>query len=238
MKRRMVALGLAVLCFNLYLSAADQPLGLSGTYIQDVKKSDPSPKFSGGGFGGGGYGGGGYGGGMGGPGMGGPGMGGPGMGGPGMGGPGMGGPGMGGPGTGGTRGTGGARGTTPQVTTVTRLTIQQTEKEIQLMTVITTNGQQGPPIIENFKLDGEENVQMLQSPNSTGQTRQVTKAKLKKDKLEIRTSTTYPPSPQYGSMTTEMKREYSLSKDGKQLIVKMSMGGMMPWQQKLVYLKQ
>jgi hypothetical protein len=35
-----------------------------------------------------------------------------------------------------------------------------------------------------------------------------------------------------------MEREYSPSKDGKTLTVKMSMGGMMPWSQKLIYAKQ
>jgi hypothetical protein len=210
MKRLMIALVLAVLCFNLYLLAADQPLSLSGTYVQDVKNSDPFPKYSNaGGFGGGGFGGG-------------------------MGGPGIGGPGMGGPVK-----KSDPNSQPPQVTTETRLTIQQTDKEIQLATVITTNGQQGPPIIENFKLDGEEKVQMMKSPNSSVETKQVTKAKLKKDKLEINTSTTYPPSPQYNaSMTMDMKREYSLSKDGKTLTIKMSMGGMMPWSQKLIYVKE
>jgi hypothetical protein len=234
MKRPIIALGLAVLCFGLYLSAADQPLSLSGTYVQDVKGSDPFPKYSnaggfgGGGFGGGGFGGGGFGGGMGGPGMGGPGMGGPGMSGPGMGGPG------GAPGK-----KSDPNANAPQVTRETRLTIQQTEKEMQLSTVIATNGQPGQPIVETFSLDGEEKVAMIKSPNSSVETKQVTKAKLKRDKFEVSTSTTYPPSPQYNaSMTMEMKREYSLSKDDKTLTVKMSMGGMMPWSQKLIYVKQ
>jgi hypothetical protein len=229
MKRRMIALGLAVLCFSLYLLAADQPLSLSGTYVQDVKSSDPFPKYSnaggfgGGGFGGGGFGGGGFGGGM---------------GGPGMGGPGMGAPGAGGPGAGG-QGKGGPNSNAPQVTRETHLTIQQTEKEMQLSTVITTNGQPGQPIVEKFSLDGEEKVAMIKSPNSSVETMQVTKAKLKRDKFEVSTTTTYPPSPQYGgSMTMEIKRDYSLSKDGKTLTVKMSMGGMMPWSQKLIYVKE
>jgi hypothetical protein len=244
MKRLMIALMLVVLCFSLCLLSADKPLSLSGTYVQDVKNSDPFPKYSsaggfgGGGFGGGGFGGGGFGGGMGGPGMGGPGMGGPGMGGPGMGGPGMGGPGMGGPG-GGSGKKGDPNSQPSMVTMETRLTIQQTDKEIQLSTVIAANGQPGPPIIETFSLDGAEKVEMQKNPNSAAQTKQVTKAKLKKDKLEVSTSTTYPPSPQYNaSMTMEMKREYSLSKDGKTLTVKMSMGGMMPWSQKLIYVKE
>ena len=233
MKRRMIFLGLAVLCLNLCLLASDQVLSLSGTYVQDAKSSDPFPKFAngggfGGGFGGGGFGGGGFGGGMGGP----------GMGGPGMGGPGMGGPGMGGPGPGQGKKTD-PNSKTPPVTTETRLTIQQTEKEMQFTTVVTVNGQQGQPIMENFNLDGEEKIQMIKNQNSAVDTKQITKAKLKKDKFEVITNTTYPPSPQYNaSMTMEMKREYSLSKDGKTLTVKMSMGGMMPWSQKLVYVKQ
>jgi hypothetical protein len=234
MKRLMIALVLAVLCFNLCLLSADKPLSLSGTYVQDVKNSDPFPKYSNaGGFGGGGFGGGGFGGG----GFGGGGFGG-GMGGPGMGGPGMGGPGMGGPG-GASAKKSDPNANAPQVTRETRLTIQQTEKEIQLSTVITTNGQPGQPIIEKFSLDGAENVEMQTNQNSAVQTKKVTKAKLKKDKLEVNTNTTYPPSPQYNaSMTMEMKREYSLSKDGKTLTVKMSMGGMMPWSQKLIYVKE
>jgi hypothetical protein len=67
--KRLIALGLMVLCLNFILWATDQPVNLSGTCIQDAKNSDPFPRMVGGG---------GFGDGMGGPGMGGPGAGRPG----------------------------------------------------------------------------------------------------------------------------------------------------------------
>jgi hypothetical protein len=220
MKNTAVVLGLCLLFFGLNLIAADQPIDFSGTYLQDLEKSEAFPRsISAGGM----------------EGMGG--MGGPGMGGPGMGGPGMGGPGMGGPGRGGPSAGGKGVPAPQQMKTQMTLSIEQTAQYIQLSTVVSVNGQAGPPIIEKYLLDGKE-ISGVTKNQFLGDGKKKTKIKVKKDKFQIIEETTYPPT-QMGNSVTQMTREYALSKDGKVLTIKITnIQGFGNTEQKMIYNKQ
>lgn len=121
---------------------------------------------------------------------------------------------------------------TPQASTQSVLTIRHEGREVQMTNVISTNGVAGPAIVENFILDGEERLELVKGVNSDTTNKQTTSAKLKKNKLEINIKTESP------RFTTEMKKEYSLSKDGQRLTLKITTYGFMPTEQKLVYLRQ
>jgi hypothetical protein len=93
------------------------------------------------------------------------------------------------------------------------------------------------PVVEAYKLDGKDVVEMIKVPNAENPLKRTTKVTLKKNKFEIRTVT---PNPQGKN---EIKKEYSLSKDGKVLTVKTSTRNQMGMNvfdtvQKQVYDKQ
>jgi hypothetical protein len=215
MKRSAVVIGIVVLCLSCSIWAADQKVDFSGTWKQDMKLSDAAPKSTGGGgmMGGMGGGMGGMGGGMGGGGM--------------MGG-GMGGMGGGMGGMGGGMGRGGAQ---RNLT----LKIQQTDTEITIATVGV--GQNGADVSETFKLDGSVKKELVTEAGFMGapgtQVKQETKAKLSGSKLTVtqkKKSNTNP---------STVKKEFSLSKDGKVLTFKYSTSSTYSGStQKIVYNKE
>lgn len=221
MKRLATIVGFTILCMYLNTWAAEEPGSFSGTWILDSKKSDAFPRpimdmgspvgdvSRGGGFGGGMGGGMPPGGGMGGPGG-----------------------GMGGPGGGMPGGAGGGRGPQAPQQPVP-VVIQQTESEMHITS--TMKGMDGKeiPIIENYKLDGKELVEMVPVPNSADKFKKTTKATLKKNKFQVRIATSTPQG------LSETNKEYSLSKDGKTLTLEISTSmSMFRSIQKLVYNKQ
>jgi hypothetical protein len=226
MKRLAAIVGFSIFCLWMNVWAADEPVSFSGTYIIDNAKSDAvarmvmGPGNSGVGDvsrGGGGFGGG-FGGGMPGGGFGG-----------GMPGGGMPGGGMGGPG-----GAGAGKG--PQAPqNPSPLTIEQTESEMKITSIMKGMDGKEAPIIENYTLDEKKLEEMVQAPFSTEKVKKTTKAKLKKNKFRVDIVTAgVPPQPQ-----TSLKKEYELSKDGKTLTLEVSNDmGMFQSIQKLVYNKQ
>jgi hypothetical protein len=72
------------------------------------------------------------------------------------------------------------------------------------------------PVVENYILDGAEHAQTTQIPGSPDSVKVVTSAKLKKNSLLVRITT-------YGPKNKgEIKKEFSLSKDGNTLTVRSS----------------
>ena len=67
---------------------------------------------------------------------------------------------------------------------------------------------------EAYKLDGKEKVQVLQIPNSEDTIKMTTKVELKKNKFKIDSKSQSP------STTNQVKKELSLSKDGRVLTIK------------------
>jgi hypothetical protein len=221
MKRLMAVICFSVLCLVISASAAEDPAGLSGTWIQDMKASEAAPHAitnlgaptnaeggMGGGFGGGM--GGGFGGGMGGMGGGFPG-------------------GMGGGPPGSKQGQPAAE---PGL-----LVLQQSESEMQIKNIAKgVGGAADTSVVESYKLDGKEVVEMIPVPNSKP-LKQTTRVSLKKNKLQVKKTIAAPQGDQ------EIKRDYSLSKDGKQLTLEIKtttgMGlTVMQMEQKLVYNRQ
>jgi hypothetical protein len=213
MKRVAMLAGIFVICVNLCAWAADDPANFSGTWILDSKNSDPFPHpirdlgapgmvVMPGGMGGGmpgGMGGGmpgGMGGGM--PG---------GMGGGMPGGMGGGIPGGGMPGTMPGGGAGGMKMAEPKP-----LVIQQNGSEVQISQTMIMNDKE-IPMAEKYKLDGSEDVKMMPVPNIQEPVKVVTTATLKKNKIKTRRTTYIPKN------KGDLKKEYSLSKDGKTLTV-------------------
>jgi hypothetical protein len=96
-------------------------------------------------------------------------------------------------------------------------------------------GDQEMPIVESFKLDEKELVEMVPAPFSKEKVKKTTSAKLKKNKFQTRVETNNAP-PMQGSST--VKKEYALSKDGKTLTLEVTTGGMFQSVQKIVYNKQ
>ena len=76
---------------------------------------------------------------------------------------------------------------------------------------------------------------MVAAPFSTEKVKKKTSAKLKKNKFQVRTETDNAP-PMTGS--SAVKKEFSLSKDGKTLTLEVTNVGMMQSVQKIVYSKQ
>jgi hypothetical protein len=182
----------SVLCLTFYAFAADDAVNFSGTWVLDSKESDPFPRpvMSLGAEPGRG----GMGGGMGGPG-----------GGGGFGGPGGGG-GFGGPGGGG-RGPGGQP---VQPSEPPPLVIKQTESEIEIANTMKMGGKDFP-VVEKFKLDGKDVEDMAPVMGSQTPVKRITQVSLKKNKLQVKQKTKNPAG------DNETKKEYSLSKDGRQL---------------------
>jgi hypothetical protein len=144
----------------------------------------------------------------------------------------MGGMGGGMGGMGGGRGMGGmSRG--PQQPTTMVLVIEQTPTEMKIKNV---KGQFGQDIIETFALDGKEKVETVgQSQFNPKGNKQITKVKLDKEKFTVTQKTNY--SSPFGNSTGTLKKEYSLSKDGKLLTMKIT-NTMAQTVQKLVFNKQ
>jgi len=127
-------------------------------------------------------------------------------GGPGGGG-GFGGPGgMGGPG-----GRGGPGGKPAQPSEPPPLVIKQTESEIEIAGTTKGMGGKDFPLIEKFKLDGKDMEDMVPAMGSQNSVKRITQVSLKKNKLQIKQKTKNPAG------DNETKKEYSLSKDGRQL---------------------
>jgi hypothetical protein len=147
------------------------------------------------------------------------------------GGMGMPGGGMGGPG--GAGGPGAKQGQPPSQ--LLPLSIEQTEGEIKITSKMKGPGDQEMPIVESFKLDEKELVEMVPAPFSKEKVKKTTSAKLKKNKFQTRVETNNAP-PMQGSST--VKKEYALSKDGKTLTLEVTTGGMFQSVQKIVYNKQ
>jgi hypothetical protein len=213
MKRFLMVICLTSLCAGLNALAADQNADFSGTWILDTEKSDPFPIPVR--DLGAETGGRGMGGGMGG-----------GMAG-GMAG-GMGGPPMGD----GGRGFGG---NAPKLEGAA-LVIQQTDSEFKIISGTIINGQKNMTE-EAYKLDGKEKVQELQIPDTEDIIRMTTKVELKKNKFKIRSKSQSPRT------TNDVKKELSLSDDGRELTIKTKTTNqtghmVMQTEQKQVYYKQ
>ncbi len=118
-----------------------------------------------------------------------------------------GGGGFGGPGGGG-RGPGGKP---VQPSEPPPLVIKQTESEIEIASTTKGMGGKDFPLIEKFKLDGKDMEDMVPAMGSQNSVKRITQVSLKKNKLQIKQKTKNPAG------DNETKKEYSLSKDGKQL---------------------
>jgi hypothetical protein len=90
------------------------------------------------------------------------------------------------------------------------LVIQQSETELEISRITTANGKE-IPVIDKYKIDGSENVSMVQVPSSPNPVKVVTRATLKKNKFVVIMTSSNPQG------KNEIKLEYSLSKDGKTL---------------------
>ncbi len=198
MKQPVTFIGVTALCLIINVWAAERLANFAGTWILDTKNSDPflrPIRDLGAQVPGGGMGGGGMGGG--------------GMpGGMGRGTPGGSMPGKGIPGKG-TPGRGTAESQPPP------LIIEQTESELRITRTIFEGGKLAPVLVV-YRFDESERVDAMPIPNSTEQAKVVTKIKWGKNKFQIRTTSYLPQG------KNEIRREYSLSKDGKVLTVQTS----------------
>lgn len=221
MKRLTAAICFSVFCLTLSASSAEDSTSFAGTWIQDMKESDDAPRpvtnlgaptNAEGGMGG-------------------------------MGGGFLGGMGGGFPGGMGGGFPGGIGGGFPKSKAdqpprePAPLVIEQTESEIQIKNVVKGMGGADTPIVDTFKLDGKELVEMIPVPNAPKPLQRKTKVSLKKNKLQIKQTTAT------SQGDNEYKRDYSLSKDGKKLTlnIKTTIGmGLMVMQteQKLVFNRQ
>ena len=117
-----------------------------------------------------------------------------------------GGGGFGGPGGGGDTG-----GQPSQPSEPPPLVIKQTESEIEIASTTKGMGGKDFPLIEKFKLDGKDMEDTVPAMGSQNPVKRITQVSLKKNKLQIKQKTKNPAG------DNETKKEYSLSKDGKQL---------------------
>ena len=205
MKRLISFLLFSLLCLSLNTWAAEKLVNLAGTWILDAKRSDPFPQPL--------------------RSLGAPQMGGSSRGedmdggarggtpaGSDMGGGMPGGGTRGGiPGGGGTPGFG--RGPQPTAQNVP-MVIEQNESEMRISRMGRVMGKE-TPVFESYLLDGAEHTQMSQLSGSPDPVKVVTSAKLKKNSVQVRIKI-------YGPQKSEVKKEFSLSKDGKTLTVKYS----------------
>ncbi len=220
MKRLIVIICFFVLCMALIAVAAEKPANFSGTWIQDMKESDPAPRSirnlgqtanveGGGGFGGGMGGMGGMGGGMG------------------------GGFGGGFPGGGFPKSKAGQPAPEPPP-----LVLEQDENELRIPTVVKgIGGSPDTQAVERFKFDGKEVVEMIPVPNADKPLKRTTKVSFSKNKIQVKQTTAT------SQGNNEYRRTYSLSKDGKELTLniktQIAMGlQVMQTEQKLVYKRQ
>jgi hypothetical protein len=127
----------------------------------------------------------------------------------------------------------GAKSKTPQAPAEpVPLVIQHTGNTIQI-----SNTVYGKPIVENFDLDKPEKVESVPTPNSDKPSEKKTKLSLKKNKFQIQEKTSS------AQNSNEVKKDYTLSDDGKDLTLKIKTTfqmGMMVTQteQKMIYHKQ
>ena len=91
------------------------------------------------------------------------------------------------------------------------LVIKQTESEIEIASTTKGMGGKDFPLIEKFKLDGKDMEDMVPAMGSQNSVKRITQVSLKKNKLQVKQKTKNPAG------DNETKKEYSLSKDGKQL---------------------
>jgi len=149
---------------------------------------------------------------------------------------GMGGGGFGGMGGGGMGGPGfGRKGPAPKIEPAP-LVIKQTDAEFRITSGTIVDGKKNLTE-EVYKLDGEEKVQKVPIKDSDDFIKYSTKVELNKDKFKIRSKKEFP------GTKDEVKKEYSLSKDGKVLTVKTKTTNqtghmVMQTEQKQVYNKQ
>ena len=209
--KQLIAIAGLVLCLYSTVWAGEELASFSGTWIHNLKKSDAAPRLMNSGpppVGDVSYGGGGFGG-----------M--PPGGGPGGFGPlapsGKSGPGAKGP-------------QTPQQ--LPPMTIDQSESEIRITTIMKGMGGKEMPFAEIFKLDGKDLVEMVPGMTPGSQVKKTTKVTLKKNKLSVVVETAAPQG------TSTSKREYTLSKDGKILTMEVTNNMGMTSIQKFVYDKQ
>jgi hypothetical protein len=90
------------------------------------------------------------------------------------------------------------------------LVIRQSETGIEISRITKVNDKE-VSVFDKYKVDGREDVLMVQVPNTPNPVKVTTKATLKKGKFVINMINHHP------NGKIEMKREYSLSKDGKTL---------------------
>jgi hypothetical protein len=134
------------------------------------------------------------------------------------------------PGGGGMGSIGGRGAQAPVVTPP--LVIRQSEAGMEISRITKVNDKE-VSVFDKYKVDGSEDVSTVQVPNTPNPVKVTTKATLKKDKFVIKMINHHPKG------KIELKREYSLSKDGKTLILNTtntSMKGQLV--QKQVYHKQ
>jgi hypothetical protein len=112
------------------------------------------------------------------------------------------------------------------------IVIEQTESEMHISSTVKSPDGKDIPIIENYKFDGNELVEMVPVPGSPNPVKRITKATLKKDTYQFSQKSSSP----FG--TTELKKEYILSKDGKTLTLLITNKSMFRTFQRLVYHKQ
>jgi len=200
MNRPIIAVIVVSLCLGICAWAADQEGNFAGTWVLDKEKSDLFPKPLMGDYSGVAVS----------EGRGTAGMGGPaatGRAGGGFGG----GPGGFGGGPGGFGGMPGRGGAAPEPAP---LVIEQSGDDVKLTISMNMAGKM-IPYTEVIKCDGKESEAMVQVPGSTNKLKQVTKATIKKNKLQVEKITHYP------DYQGKVKRVYSLSKEGKTLTMKM-----------------
>ena len=92
------------------------------------------------------------------------------------------------------------------------LVIQQNGSEVQISQTMIMNDKE-IPMVEKYKLDGSEDAKMMPVPNVQEPVKVVTTATTKKNKFKTRTISYFPKN------KTDLKKDYSLSKDGKTLTV-------------------
>ena len=98
-------------------------------------------------------------------------------------------------------------------------------------------GSPDTPVVERFKFDEKDLVEMVPVPNSPKPLKRTTKVSFSKNKIQVKQTTAT------SQGDNEYKRTYSLSKDGKQLTLNIkttiAMGlQVMQTEQKLVYNRQ
>ena len=194
MSRPAIAVVVALLFLGVFAGAADQEGNFAGTWVLDKEKSDLFPKPLMGDYSGVAVS--------------------EGRGTAGMGGPAATGRAGGGFGGGPPGGFGGGMPKMGPPPEPAPLVIEQGGDEVKL-TISMNMGGKMVPYTETIKCDGKESETMVQAPGSTNKLKQITKATIKKNKLQVEKITHYP------NYQGKVKRVYSLSKEDKVLTMKM-----------------